>query len=373
MGGYHPFSLDVTDVWREGENEITVEVHDPLDEELPYGKQRKKRGGMWYTPTSGIWQTVWMEALPAHPIESIRIDATLTSATLTVTGGARHKTLTLHTENGDKQYDFEGDTFTLTPDEIRLWTPDDPYLYRFTLRSGEDEIESYFALRTVDIGEGKNGPVLRLNGKPTLFHGLLDQGYFSDGIYLPASPEGYRYDIETMKSLGFNMLRKHIKIEPELFYYECDRLGMIVFQDMVNSGRYSFLIDTALPTIGFKKGISHKASPRRRAAFEGAARDTVALLYNHPSVCYYTVFNEGWGQYDADRIYGELKALDPSRIWDATSGWFTRKKSDVISHHIYFKKLRVISPTIIHLQYRSPTIFCPMNGSIHKKQVHNIK
>ena len=340
-GGYHPFSLDVTTLWQKGENEITVEVHDPLDTELPYGKQREKRGGMWYTPTSGIWQTVWMEALPAHPIERIRIDSTLTSATLTVTGGEAHKTLMLHTESGDKTYDFEGDTFTLAPDDVRLWTPDDPYLYRFTLRCGEDEIESYFALRTVDIGQGNSGPVLRLNESPTLFHGLLDQGYFADGIYLPASPEGYRFDIQTMKSLGFNMLRKHIKIEPELFYYECDRIGMIVFQDMVNSGKYSFMIDTALPTIGFKKGITHKASPRRKAAFEGAARETVELLYNHPSVCYYTIFNEGWGQYDADRIYSELKALDPSRIWDATSGWFFEKESDVQSEHIYFRSVKL--------------------------------
>jgi len=342
-GGYHPFSLDVTDAWREGENEITVEVHDPLDAELPYGKQREKRGGMWYTPTSGIWQTVWMEALPTNYIERIRIDTTLTSATLTVTGGEAHKTLILHTENGDEQYEFEGDTFTLTPDDVRLWTPDDPYLYRFTLRAGKDEVQSYFALRTVDIGEGKNGPVIRLNGKPTLFHGLLDQGYFADGIYLPASPEGYRFDIQTMKSLGFNMLRKHIKIEPELFYYECDRLGMIVFQDMVNSGKYSFMIDTALPTIGLKKGISHKASLHRRAAFEGAARETIDLLYNHPCVCYYTIFNEGWGQYDADRIYSELKALDPSRVWDATSGWFAERQSDVASEHIYFRPVKLKS------------------------------
>ena len=364
VGGYHPFSLDVTDVWREGENEITVEVHDPLDEELPYGKQRKKRGGMWYTPTSGIWQTVWMEALPASPIERIRIDTTLTCATLTVTGGVEQKTLILHADKGDREYTFEGDAFTIMPDELHLWTPDDPYLYHFTLRSGEDEVQSYFALRTVDVGEGKNGPVIRLNGEPTLFHGLLDQGYFADGIYLPASPEGYRYDIETMKSLGFNMLRKHIKIEPELFYYECDRLGMIVFQDMVNSGRYSFLIDTALPTIGFKKGITHKASPRRRAAFEGAARDTVALLYNHPSVCYYTVFNEGWGQYDADRIYGELKALDPSRIWDATSGWFFEKNSDVQSEHIYFR------PVKLKLNPERPVVLSEFGGYCYAETGH---
>jgi hypothetical protein len=137
------------------------------------------------------------------------------------------------------------------------------------------------------------------------------------------------------------MLRKHIKIEHKLFYYYCDKHGMAVFQDMVNSGDYSFLIDTALPTAGLKKGISHKASRRRREAFENDSTETVDYLYNHPSVVYYTVFNEGWGQFDSDAQYTRLKALDPSRVWDATSGWFMGSKSDVQSEHIYFKKLNL--------------------------------
>ncbi|MBR4033415.1 MAG: glycoside hydrolase family 2, partial [Clostridia bacterium] len=163
--------------------------------------------------------------------------------------------------------------------------------------------------------------------------------YYSDGIYTPATPEGYRYDILKMKELGFNMLRKHIKVEPELFYYYCDKYGMIVFQDMVNSGKYSFLIDTALPTIGLRKGITHRASDLRRASFKRETEKTIDALYNHPSVVYYTIFNEGWGQFDADENYRRLKALDPTRIWDATSGWFAEKESDVQSEHIYFKKL----------------------------------
>ncbi len=342
-GGYPPFSLDVTSAWREGDNTLTVRVRDPLDKDLPYGKQREHRGGMWYTPTSGIWQTVWMEALPAEHIQTLRLTPSLECVTVETTGGAAQKTLILHTEAGDREYAYEGDAFTLAPDEVHLWSPEDPYLYRFTLVCGKDRIESYFALRTVSIMDGEKGPVLTFNGKPYLFYGLLDQGYFSDGIYLPATPEGYRYDIQTMKSLGFNMLRKHIKIEPALFYYYCDVYGMAVFQDMVNSGPYSFVIDTALPTVGLKRGISHRASPRRRAAFEGAARETVELLYNHPCVCYYTVFNEGWGQYDTDRIYVELKALDPTRIWDSASGWFRPRCSDVQSEHVYFKPVKLKS------------------------------
>ena len=210
-----------------------------------------------------------------------------------------------------------------------------------TLKSGNDTVRSYFALRTVSIENVNGKPYILLNEKPYFFHGLLDQGYFSDGIYLPASPEGYRFDIQTMKSLGFNMLRKHIKIEPDIFYYECDRLGMIVFQDMVNNGKYHFLLDTALPTIGLKKGISHPADKRRQTLFESSAKETLSHLYNHPCVCYYTIFNEGWGQYDADRLYDELKAFDPTRIFDTTSGWFTEKKSDVKSEHIYFKKIQL--------------------------------
>jgi hypothetical protein len=144
-----------------------------------------------------------------------------------------------------------------------------------------------------------------------------------------------------MKECGFNMLRKHIKIEPEIFYYYCDKYGMVVFQDFVNSGKYNFFIDTLLPTIGLKKGISHFASKKRREAFENDSKETLALLYNHPCVCYYTIFNEGWGQFDAKKNYQQIKPLDQTRIFDATSGWFQTGESDVLSEHIYFKPLKL--------------------------------
>ena len=214
-------------------------------------------------------------------------------------------------------------------------------MYEFTLTSGHDRVESYFGLRTVTIESRSGRKYICLNGKPYFFHGLLDQGYFSDGIYTPATPEGYIFDIAETKKLGFNMLRKHIKVEPDLFYYYCDKLGMIVFQDMVNNGGYSFLIDTALPTIGLRKGIKHKASKRQKTMFEKCTKGTVDVLYNHPCVCYYTIFNEGWGQSDADGMYKLLKQYDPTRIWDATSGWFTEKESDVQSEHSYFKPVKL--------------------------------
>ena len=339
-GGYLPFTFDITDYLKAGENLLRVRVTDELDTELAYGKQRKKRGGMWYTPISGIWQPVWLECVPKSYFSSLRLTPSLDRVTVETVGGAAQKTLTLQTETGEKAYCYEGDRFELILDDPILWTPEHPYLYRFTLTDGEDRVESYFALRTVETKTVNRVPRICLNGKPYFFHGLLDQGYYSDGIYLPATPSGYRFDISEMKRLGFNMLRKHIKIEPEIFYYECDRQGMIVFQDMLNNGKYNFLIDTALPTVGLKQGIAHHASKKRRADFENGAKETLELLYNHPSVCYYTIFNEGWGQYrDAERIYRELKAKDPTRIYDTASGWFRVKESDVQSEHVYFKKI----------------------------------
>ena len=340
-GGYLPFEFDITPYLSGGENKLTVEVEDTLDIELAYGKQTHKRGGMWYTATSGIWQAVWLEAVPKNYISALRFTPDLRGVLLEVSGGADKKSVKISTPSGEIALDFEGESVRIDIPEPVLWTPENPYLYEIEIISGEDRVESYFALRTVSIEKRNGKAFICLNGKPYFFHGLLDQGYYSDGIYTPASPEGYRYDIMKMRELGFNMLRKHIKIEPEIFYYYCDKYGRIVFQDMVNSGKYSFLIDTALPTVATRSGISHKASARRREHFERSCRETVELLYNHPSVCYYTIFNEGWGQYDSDRIYAEMVALDRSRIWDATSGWFKQKDSDVVSEHIYFKKIKL--------------------------------
>ena len=342
IGGYLPFSFDVTDqIHLKEENHIRVEVSDPLDTELAYGKQRKDRGGMWYTPISGIWQTVWMESVPENYIHGIQIASDAKSVTVSLSAPDEEKKLFIETEEGTKTYSFASDSITVPISKPHLWSPEDPHLYHFTLECGSDRIRSYFALRSISTERVGEKVYLTLNGKPYFFHGLLDQGYYPDGIYLPASPYGYLWDIENVKKLGFNTLRKHIKIEPELFYYYCDKLGMIVFQDMVNSGKYSFILDTALPTIGLRKGICHKASKRRREQFERDCEETVELLYNHPSVLYYTIFNEGWGQYDADRLYGKMKKKDPTRIWDATSGWFREKLSDVVSEHIYFRRLNL--------------------------------
>ena len=359
-GGYLPFSVDITAVLHEGENTVTVEARDSMSLDLPYGKQTRKRGGMWYTKVSGLWQTVWLESVPDRYIEAIRITPDLHGVDLDVNGGCEQKTLRI----GDAEHVFSGTHFRLEIENPILWTPEHPHLYEFTLTSGDDSVSSYFGLRTVSVEERNGIPQIALNGKPYLCHGLLDQGYFSDGIFLPATPRGFRDDILSMKRCGFNMLRKHIKIEPELFYYDCDKHGMLVFQDMVNSGPYHFLIDTALPTLFLKKGVSHRATPTRRQAFEDTARGMLSHLYNHPSVVYYTIFNEGWGQFDAARYYAFFKNEDPTRLYDTTSGWFKVNQTDVESDHVYFK------PICFTPSRQKPTVLSEFGGYSCKIEGH---
>ena len=337
IGGYLPIECDITDAVRVGKNKLRVEVRDPLDLDLPYGKQTKKRGGMWYTKVSGIWQTVFIESLPENYIKNIKITPDLGGADIAVFGGEEEKTLIFE----GREYKFSGESFRLDVENPILWTPDAPHLYNFELVSGDDRISSYFGLRTVSVEEKNGRALICLNGKPIFCHGLLDQGYFSDGIFLPASPRGFVEDILKMKECGFNTLRKHIKLEPDLFYYYCDKYGMLVFQDMINSGRYSFLVDTALPTVGPRRGITHRASKRRRAEFEKTGTGILETLYNHPSVVYYTIFNEGWGQFDAEKYYKFFKEKDPTRVYDTTSGWFKTNATDVESDHIYFKPVKL--------------------------------
>lgn len=351
-GGYTPFSFDITDRLSSEENELLVIVTDTLSHVFPYGKQKKKRGGMWYTPVSGIWQTVWLESLPKDAIQSIKITQNMAEAKIKVFTSAKNVKLTLKDSGEVFTADSMGN-ITVAPENPILWTPEAPYLYYFTLETDTDCVESYFALREIST-ETVNGTArLTLNGRPYLFNGLLDQGYFPDGIFLPATSEGYENDIRVAKSLGFNMLRKHIKIEPQIFYFLCDKLGMVVFQDMVNNSDYSFIRDTALPTVGFKRRSDKKLhkNPRSRAVFKDTLKETLELLYNHPSILCYTIFNEGWGQFNADEVYKFAKALDGTRIFDSTSGWFWQNESDVLSHHVYFKKLSLdvdaVRPTVI--------------------------
>ncbi len=361
---YLPHTYDVTESILEGENVICLSVRDRMDTDLPYGKQTSKRGGMWYTKVSGIWQSVWLESVPKEYVEKLSVCADTKTVKLTVFGGAEEKILSVTTPDGIKKYTFTGDSFEFSPDNPRLWSPEDPYLYDFSLKCGEDEVRSYFAMRTFGVTEVNGTSLLALNGKPYFLHGVLDQGYFSDGIFLPATPEGFGNDILTMKSCGFNMLRKHIKLEPELFYYYCDKYGMIVCQDLINNGKYSFLIDTALPTVGPRRGISHRATKFRREKFFEISDGIVEKLRNHPSVCYYTIFNEGWGQFDAKGCYKHFRNLDGTRVWDTTSGWFKTSHTDVESDHVYFKKIK-----LKNVKGR-PMVLSEFGGYSHRVKYH---
>ncbi|MBR6766458.1 MAG: glycoside hydrolase family 2 [Clostridia bacterium] len=337
-GGYLPFSADITDVLIDGENTLRVHVIDTLSHDYPYGKQRKDRGGMWYTPVSGIWQSVWMEAVPEEHIESLNILPDLMGITLTVKTSAEKCAVEIP---GTGYFDLAPNKpVRIEIPEPHLWTPDDPYLYSMTVTADNDRVESYFALRTIETGNFRNHPCVLLNGKPIFLNGVLDQGYFADGIYLPHSPEAFKTDILNMKALGINLLRKHCKVEPEAFYRICDQMGILVMQDMVNSGGYSFIPDTALPTIGIQwrpDRFRRKKRGKRHAFFTRHALDTQKHLFNHPCVIAYTIFNEGWGQFDADMHYRLLKKADPSRLYDSTSGWFSQRESDFDSRHVYFR------------------------------------
>ena len=343
-GGCLPFSFDITGALHP-ENELLVNAVDTLDHRYPWGKQKQNPGGMWYTPFSGIWQTVWMEVVPENGIASLTLVPALDAITVTVFPRFRFlgAELTIETPNGPIRVDMKEPRVTVPiPDPI-LWTSESPHLYPITVRHGEDTVHSYFALRTVSQSVVNGVPRLLLNGKPYFFHGLLDQGYWPDGLCLPPDDAGYERDISAAKEQGFNTLRKHIKVEPLPFYEACDRLGMLVIQDFVNNGEYRFLHDTVLPTIGLKRlGDSDTNRDRNtRRIFRATARDTIRHLYNAPCVAGWTIFNEGWGQFTADEVYHSLKAFDHTRFFDATSGWFRQKQSDVRSEHVYFRKFRL--------------------------------
>ena len=338
-GGYDAFCVDITAAVK-AENLLVICCRDDLrDRAFPYGKQVTSRGGMWYTPVSGLWQTVWLESVPEEYIEKLNIEnrgaSVIISTVPPLDGTVR--------VDGLGTFPLRNGSVTVTPETPRFWCPEDPYLYTFTVEAGQDRAESYFAIRSLEIKNVGGYPRLCLNGKPYFFHGLLDQGYWPEGLLTAPAPECYADDILAAKRLGFNTLRKHIKVEPEEFYYQCDRLGMIVWQDMVNNGDYRYLRDTVLPTLGLQKRNDRRLhrDERTREAFRRSAAAAVNQLKNHPCICYWTIFNEGWGQFDSDSMYAWFRTLDDTRFIDTTSGWFRGKETDVDSRHQYFGTLRL--------------------------------
>lgn len=363
VGGYIPFSCDITSFLHSGKNQLVVKVIDYSDSSYhSRGKQKLKRGGMFYTAQSGIWQTVWMEWVPEQYITGIKITPYLEEGTIGLELYLNHWNNSL----GEPQFSISiqmedkevcningyGHKFLLPISSIRPWSPEDPFLYGLTINFKEDRIQSYFAMRSFAVKEDKQGiPRVFLNGKPYYQNGVLDQGYWPDGLYTPPSDEAFVYDILKMKELGFNMLRKHIKIEPLRWYYHCDRLGMIVWQDMVNGGEaYNKLLIGYLPILfpNFIKRIKDnryalfaRLNEKGRKAWLKDCKETIELLYNCPSIAVWVPFNEGWGQFDSKKVVNLIKKVDKTRLIDQASGWFDQKGGDFLSIHNYFRKLKI--------------------------------
>ncbi len=342
VGGYLPFSAEITEAVRESRACITVRVTDNSDHGYhSRGKQSSKRGGIWYTPQSGIWQTVWLEPVPERYVKNLHITPDFDGSCVEVTAET--------VGEGEALALFGGESYPLpahipVPD-FEAWSPEHPRLYDFSVCFGDDRVESYFAMRKFSIEKDeKNVPRLFLNGKPYFHNGLLDQGYWPDGLYTAPSDEALIYDIEMAKAMGFNMLRKHIKVEPLRWYYHCDRLGMLVWQDMPNGGgRYDPLVITTPLVTGrhFSDrfyALFARGSREGREQYRRELSEMVQHLYNCPCIAMWVPFNEGWGQFDAAEAYRQIRELDATRSIDHASGWHDQKIGQTKSLHVYFKK-----------------------------------
>ena len=348
-GGYTPFTLDVTSLASPtGRNTLTVAVRDETAEGAGiYGTQSSNPRGIWYTAQSGIWQTVWLESVPEAHFTGIRITPGEGKTVTLQLPDPREGDAYAVFQNGRRvlsgRFDLRGRAEFTLPDGI-LWTPETPFLYDLLLKRDSDIVKCYFALRTFRAEKGR----LLLNGEPIFLTGLLDQGYWPESLYTPPSDEAMVYDIQTAKSLGFNTLRKHVKVEPARWYYHCDRLGMLVWQDIPNGGApYSFFWTALLPFLGIRVsdrsfGRFGRRYERARKQFVRETEEIALALYNSPSVVAWTLFNEGWGQFDAAKLTSKMKEWDPTRCVDAASGWHDQNTGDFCSMHCYFgrQKLR---------------------------------
>jgi len=347
IGGFTPFSFDISALVQQGQNEIYIEVTDPSDTSyISRGKQSSKPGGIWYSSQSGIWQTVWLEQLPQRYLASVRMEPDIDRATINVTPSDDCVAILQ-----DERHALKAGVINKIPvKDMRLWSPENPHLYDIHFECGDDRIQSYFGMRKFSLGKDAQGiSRLFLNNEPYFHNGLLDQGYWPDGLLTPPSDEALLHDIREMKRLGFNMLRKHIKIELLRWYYHCDREGMLVWQDMVNGGRggQRLGINGALPFIGARV----KDGPRNyrrfgrenadgRAQYYAELDCMVSCLQNCVSLAMWVPFNEGWGQFDANKATHFILERDKSRLIDEASGWHDQGGGDCLSSHIYFRPLK---------------------------------
>ncbi len=337
VGGYDSFSFDITDAIKPGaENEIVVVVFDPTNGTR--GKQHLgsmfNPGGIMYTPCSGIWQTVWLEAVPACRIEELQISPDVDAGVLrlkVIAKGAAKEQVEAVALQGDREIakvtGQPGTDLVLPIKNARLWSPDDPFLYDLKVKIGRDEVASYFGMRKISLGKDAKGiQRILLNSKFVFQVGVLDQGFWPDGIYTAPTDEALRFDVAKMRELGLNMARKHVKVEPQRWYYWCDKLGLLVWQDMPSG-------DLAHTEKGKTDGVAN--SPEVGKQFEAELKALVEQHRNHPSIIMWVVFNEGWGQHDTVRLMKWVKDLDPSRLVNNASGWHDRKCGDVVDMHNY--------------------------------------
>ena len=345
-GGYTPFKFELTDYLIEGENKLEVKVQDFTDtRSYSRGKQKTKRGGIWYTAQSGIWQSVWLESTPVEHLESVKITPDYDNEQVSFEYfGTDDVEVLIY--DGDTLIADTTDKTVKIPD-IKSWSPESPFLYNVVFKACGESIKSYFGMRKFSVGVDENGiKRLFLNNKPYFHNGLLDQGYYSDGYLTPPTNQAMENDVLFAKKAGFNMLRKHIKIEPLLWYHYCDVNGILVWQDMVNGGGEYGLEVSVIPFVNIKLDDTnyrnfHRVEKEGRDLYYQELNETINHLYNCPCIAMWVPFNEGWGQFDSAKAYEMVKKLDPTRVVDTTSGWHDMGASDVISKHIYFTPIKV--------------------------------
>ncbi|MCD7872594.1 MAG: glycoside hydrolase family 2 [Clostridiales bacterium] len=345
-GGYTPFKFELTDYIKSGKNILNVSVIDFSDtKEYSRGKQKFKRGGIWYSPQSGIWQTVWIESTPDKFLERVKITPDYDNEQVHFEFfGAENVVVSVY--DGSQLIAETTDSTIKIPD-FKPWSPETPFLYDVVFSAYGEKIKSYFGMRKFSVGEDKNGiKRLFLNNKPYFHNGLLDQGYYPDGFLTPPSNAAMENDIKTAKECGFNMLRKHIKIEPLLWYHYCDVNGIIVWQDMINGGGKYGPEVSVIPFVGINLDDTvyktfKRTDAEQRKNYYKELSDMIDELYNCPCIALWVPFNEGWGQFDSAAAYEFIKKKDQSRIVDSASGWHDRGVTDVISKHIYFTPIKV--------------------------------
>jgi hypothetical protein len=351
LGGSDPFSFDVTDALKVGKNDLVVRVWDPTEGAAqPRGKQVSKPGGIWYTSVSGIWQTVWLEPVPEAWITGIRVSTDIEKGEVTVSVEANGKLdgiygmvelVDIPFSDGfgsqSKAVDLgKSVTFKLDARKLKLWSPESPHLYKMNAQLWKqlkpfDFVSSYYAMRKISAAKDDKGVMrLMLNNKPLFQIGPLDQGWWPDGLLTPPSDEAMKYDLEVLKKLGFNMLRKHIKVEPSRYYYHCDKLGLLVWQDMPSGGvpaRGQFIAPNAAEDAKFTDG--------EKKQFRKELKAMIDHLRHFPCIVTWVPFNEGWGQHDTNDILKWVKEYDPTRLVNGPSGWADRGFGDMKDAHIY--------------------------------------